>query len=650
MLQNTLHIQNLAFDAATHAVPLSESNTNSVALYEVAVAGKLAGIAIQGAQVGADSYLLVGDIVQAYNGVYKLLTREVKSGTTITVGTGGLFATLGAANAYINQRAYVDLVIDILSPLTETLTYLISNNCSGNLLLKGNGHLINFTGGARLEINGLNIHLSNFKVQASHATEPALYIQSDVEYDTALEAKNTLAGVGLYAEACNITPSYDSTSGSFAPPIILDVIVGSTGSIACFIVNGLFRCRNITSTGGTIQSADSSELRVMGITTGNVTTGTNSTSLFYGAITGNVTTGVNSNSVLGAITGNVTTGVNSKSAFTGNITGNVTTGYNSNSYFTGAITGNVTTNTNSTSYFTGAITGQVTTGTSSNCTFGDAITGNVTTGTNSNSFFSFGTSPLLGRVTIGREARAYIAAQKIESSVAGAVLSTGIQSIVELNDTPISCTVAGGTVTISTGSQFATSGALATIGDSIHPINVTIGTNSTAYLGKSITGNITTGVNSNVYSDGSLVGNLTTMNSSKFNGGASNVITGNVTIGTDSTLYNQGAITGNVTTGINSLVSVGHITGSLYFDKNTKAIMSNITVPAGGSVDFEEQVNLNLSNSTITLGAGVTHTPGKLNTVYHANWAGHSAAVKTAFNYTAGVMSSAATGSNLSNL
>lgn len=575
MLQNTLHIQNLAFDAATHAVPLSESNTNSVALYEVAVAGKLAGIAIQGAQVGADSYLLVGDIVQAYNGVYKLLTREVKSGTTITVGTGGLFATLGAANAYINQRAYVDLVIDILSPLTETLTYLISNNCSGNLLLKGNGHLINFTGGARLEISGLNIHLSNFKVQASHATEPALYIQSDVEYDTALEAKNTLAGIGLYTEACNITPSFDSTGGSFSAPSILDVIVGSAGSIACLIVDGLLRCRNITSTGGTIQSVDSSEINVTGITTGNVTTGNNSSSYFTGAITGNVTTGSNSNSI-----------------FAGAITGNVTTGVNSNSYF------------------------------------GGAITGNVTTGGNSASNFNFSGSPILGKVSVGRIAVAHFFVQKIESSVAGAVLSTGSDSIVNLYGTPIVCTVPGGTVTTAQNSSILCNG---TIGDATNPINITTSGNAKAYLTGAIVGHVTTGTNST-----SFIGSG---------------VTGNTVTGSLSTTYLGGTILGNITTGVNSHFNAsGTVTGSLYFSNHSKVMLGVISVPAGGSVDFENSVNLSLGSNSITLGAGVTHTPGKLNTVYHANWAGHSAAVKTAFNYTAGVMSSAATGSNLSNL
>lgn len=715
MLQNTLHMQSLSYNANTNTPPLSESNRDSVALYEVTTAGKLSGVSIQGAQVGADSYLLVGDVVQAYNGVYKLLSREVKSGTTITVGTGGLFATLESANSYINQRSYVDLTVDILSPLTETVTYSLSNNCSGNLLIKGNGHLIDFTGGARLEISGLNIHLSNFKVKASHATEPALYIQSDVTFDTALDATNTLAGLGIYLNVCDLSQKSDSTGGSFGVPSVGNIFTSSAGgsglagdtfSISCRSYSGspIFISANSTAmifdVTANIASSTGSVMRI-GAITGNVVTGNMSTSYFTGAITGNVTLGHNSNSTFafaGAILGkvivgrearayfaiqkiessvagdvlntgvqsivelnntaivctvsggtvttgtgsqvvltgtvgdvtnpiNVATGVNSTFNCNGVITGNVLTGTGSTVTITQPITGNVATGINS-YFYSLAITGNVTTGSTSTAFITGAVTGNISTGVNSTFSFNSLTSPILGQVTVGKDSKVYIAAQKIESSVAGNVLNCSQNSIVELNATPIVCTVAGGTVGIGSGSQVL---ATSTIGDATNPINVTTSINSRFYFGGIITGNVLTGANSLVFGSASVIGNIIT--------------------GSNSIFSNPSTITGNITTGINSTSTFASIIGNLYFSRQSKVSVGNsISVPAGGSVDFEQQVNLHLSNATITLGAGVTNTAGHLNVVQHNNWAGVSAAAKTAFNYTAGVLSSAASGSNLSNL
>ena len=162
-LKNTLNFASYSYDASTDTPALAKMKDGTV--FEVATAGKVVGTAISGCTLGADSYLLVGDKVVYKNGGHELLSPKIKNGTTINVGTGGLFTKFKDANDYASQRVYTGVILNLVSATVETSSIDVQNPCGGRLVIMGNGFTIDFSGTANTNCKiGSNIHLDNFKV------------------------------------------------------------------------------------------------------------------------------------------------------------------------------------------------------------------------------------------------------------------------------------------------------------------------------------------------------------------------------------------------------------------------------------------------------------------------------------------------------
>lgn len=91
--------------------------------YVVSTQGRLLNTTIIGAQSGSDAVLLVGDVVELLNGVYRLATPLVTTAQNIDVGIGGtaLFTSLKDTMDYLVQRT-VEAGVMITVNLLESYT------------------------------------------------------------------------------------------------------------------------------------------------------------------------------------------------------------------------------------------------------------------------------------------------------------------------------------------------------------------------------------------------------------------------------------------------------------------------------------------------------------------------------------------------
>lgn len=194
-LKNTLNFASYAYNASTNTPALA--NMKDGTIFEVATAGKVVGIVIDGCALGADSYLLVGDKIVYKNGGYELLSPKIKNGTTINFGAGGLFATFKDTNDYVSQRVYTGVILNQLSNTAETASVDVQNPCGGRLVIYGNGFFINHSGtvNTNCTLSGNNIYTDDFKVKANAyigatVTTGALEVHGDVTHDNGLSVQN----------------------------------------------------------------------------------------------------------------------------------------------------------------------------------------------------------------------------------------------------------------------------------------------------------------------------------------------------------------------------------------------------------------------------------------------------------------------------
>mgnify|MGYP003530381431 CR=1 FL=1 len=188
-----LNFQNIAYAASTDTPALADLLEGGI--YEVIAAGKLTGVTILGGvMVGADSYLLVGDKVVNKNGSYELISPKIKNGTTINVGTGGLFTTFKDANDYVSQRVYTGVILNQLSNTAETASIDIQNPCGGRLVIMSNGFLIDFSGTLNLYciVTGNNVFWDRFdiKLNLQRAISNGLIIKGELEYSNNCKVEN----------------------------------------------------------------------------------------------------------------------------------------------------------------------------------------------------------------------------------------------------------------------------------------------------------------------------------------------------------------------------------------------------------------------------------------------------------------------------
>ena len=194
-LKNTLNFASYSYDASTDTPALAKMKDGTV--FEVATAGKVVGTAISGCTLGADSYLLVGDKVVYKNGGHELLSPKIKNGTTINVGTGGLFTKFKDANDYISQRVYTGVILNLLSTTVETSSIDVQNPCGGRLVIMGNGFFIDHSGtvNTNCTLSGNNIYTDDFKVKANAyigatVTTGALEVHGNVTHDNGVNVQN----------------------------------------------------------------------------------------------------------------------------------------------------------------------------------------------------------------------------------------------------------------------------------------------------------------------------------------------------------------------------------------------------------------------------------------------------------------------------
>jgi len=274
MLYNGLHIQSTAYNAATNTPDITQANGYSAAIYQVTTAGYQAGITVTGATVtGGGSYLMLGDMVMVVNGTYQLLSNAiVTGGQTISVGATP-FTTLAKANAYLNQRTYTSVTLQLTASTTETASVDVQNLCGGALTIDGNGFIVDFSGTAstNMTVSGSNVTLNDFSVKANYATEFACVVRGDVTHNNGLTVQNT-NGDGLKIDGGKLQCETTNAATPLATSNV--TIIGLATSNYTFLnLSGKFSCNNLTVTNGIVSLAtNAAEAYVLGniaITNGN---------------------------------------------------------------------------------------------------------------------------------------------------------------------------------------------------------------------------------------------------------------------------------------------------------------------------------------------------------------------------------------------